>query len=295
MATATKRRPAPSRRTELSAAQTAETVARVSTYKPVDFRAKLQSIADEARNQLGTLSTQIEDTLTVRDELDIAIAAKKAELSSLTGMAEEALGIDDLRAKREAAEADFAAYQVELAQNRTREQKEFDYNLKRGRDLERDNYNDQLAQRNKADQERRAKIEADLAARVDAIKSQEGELASLRDQVARFPEVLKAEISKAEAIAKNALTREFEHQKALAAAEARSNEQLAELTAASLKAENASLKAMIAQLNAQVAESQINVREIAAKAVESASGRAALDAVSQLATTSGPQAAKTSR
>lgn len=113
-------------------------------------------------------------------------------------------------------------YNKDLATARAREKEEFDYNLKRTRSKENDEWNDEKEAREKEMSEK----ETDLANRISAVEVREAKMAELEQKVDSIPTLVeeaekkgkeegKAEADKSHAFEKRALEKSAEYEKNL--------------------------------------------------------------------------------
>lgn len=292
MATVTKKKPVtpvPTKKQEVAAVEVSQAVARVKDTRRDDIIRIFAEWQSRLGSQMAPLGAEIQEKVQIRDDLDTAIAAKQARLSELGLIESEAITLDDVKGQRLAAEAELEAYRNEQEIERDREEAEYQYNLARKRKEDADRYADNL-KLTKDNEAARAKTLAEgWAAREKELKAAEDELKNLRDQVAKQPETIKAEVARAEAILRNTLTREFEHKSQLTLKDCENAKLVLQSQVNSLEADNKRLTGMIADLQSQVSTAMQQVKEISSQAVQAASGQQALAALQSSINSGGTQ------
>lgn len=268
-----------SKAAEVKSVETNNVVEKVAARKPADIIQEFSGLGIKVQAELSDISAKIADGRRQFDEVNQAIAARETRLADLFQIEAELLSLDEVKSQRLAAEEANDAYLAALEVERTREDNEYNYNLTRKRREDLDKYNDQVAAAKRSEEARRAELETDWDAREEAIASSEEELAALRTQVAGFPELVAKEVKKAEAILSNVLSKDHRHAIDLLAKDKQAADQIAAQVISSLKAELANAKSLADGLNLSLADARAEVKEIAAKALESAAGQQALAAM----------------
>ncbi len=125
-------------------------------------------------------------------------------------------------------------------------------------------------------------LEKNWTEREAEMKKREMEIEGLRAQVASHPEVVKKEVNAAVAVATNSVKKEYETKIVLAAKDTETAQKLAaqELAAMKLALDKATVQ--ITDLRTQLEQAHRDVKEISAKALESASGRSAMEALQKV-------------
>ena len=183
------------------------------------------------------------------------------------------------REQEAAYEKENQDYETSRNVARNREEQEYKYKLDQARRLETDQYNQNKRTRDIADAERLATFNKDMAIREAALKAAEQELNGLRSQVAAFPDQLKKAEDKAAAIVGNTLKKEHANEVTMLHKDAENAAKLAKMEADSLRAQIENLTQQVAEAKKDVKDAQTQVQAIAAKAVDGASGQAALAAL----------------
>lgn len=267
----------------------------LSTVKPLtqdDVATLLTKAQLAVQQQFADITTKATNSLAQFEQIEQAIQIKKQELQALHELDVQATTLDDLNRKiaetREGWDAEKQAatdartqYEADTESAREREQAEYEYTRDQERRRQQDAFNEELAAARKTEQAAREQREKDWQQREEIIKSAETELRSLRDQVAGFPakidQAVKAEVDSVVA----ALTAQNDTKFQLAQKDADLRVKMAEQQVTSAKAEIIQKNEVISDLRTQLAAAHKQSESVALKALESASGRNALEAVQQ--------------
>lgn len=269
----------PTKKSEIQAAETAVVVEKVSKLKSPGVVQAFTDLKLKVHAEIDKLSASVSEGIRTLEEVGSAIEAQQNRLQELYAIEKEALTLDEVRGLRLAEEARFEAYQADLEIRREREEEEYQYNLSRDRQAEIDAYDDTVRTRDRVDAEKAEKKARALAEREAAVAAQEAELASLRSLVEAHPVAIEAAVKKAEAILGNVLKRDYEHKTQIALKDFEAAHKVANQEIVALRDRLGSCQATIDSLNSALDRARAEVREIAAKAVESASGQQALAAL----------------
>ncbi len=266
---------------------------------------KVSSLGIELSKALSDVSAklveQVDQLATVRE----AVALERAELERLHKIDVAAISLDQLvqdyeRQKRTLeSEIEMQRSIWEEEQQRTeRERKEAEDTLKKFRQreveeyeykksLERkrltDKYDEEQRHLEKANKEKQEALTRSWAEREAALKSSEQELAELRKQVETFPARIEKEIKQAADAAAKAAAARYEQESALLRKDADAERRISELRIKTLEETIAHQAAQISALDAQLHSSNLQVQEIAVRAIEGASGAKALSHINQIA------------
>jgi hypothetical protein len=253
----------------------------------------LASTQVEVQQSLADLSGKLVEQLQVLRNVEQAIQLKRDELKQLYDIESAAIELDDLEAqiegRREAwreeqakKAREFAEQQADRAKQWERAEEEYDYNIAQEHKKAEDAFGGQLAERNKANKDKQEVLEKSWAEREAELKKREKEVEDLRTQVANHPEVVKKEVNAAVAVATNSVKKEYETKIVLAAKDSETAAKLAAQEVASLKLALEKANAQAAEVKAQLDQAHRDVKEISAKALESASGRSAMEALQKV-------------
>jgi chromosome segregation ATPase len=280
-----------------------ETLAAVAGLTQSSVANKLAAAQVEIQQTLAHLTANLTEKLAVLQSVESAIELKRQELSDLRQLETTAETLDQL----ESEIADRRVAWEQEQEQRTREvqereeerrktwkraEEEYQYKLTQERQREADAHAGKVAADLKVHREKLETLEKSWAEREAALKAREQELADLKARVADFPDELKKEVNKEVAIATNSLKRQYETEMKLAAKDAETEQKLGEQQVLSANQTIAKLTAQIADLKGQLEQAHRDVKEISAKALDSASGRSAMEAVQNVLATKDHQVSK---
>ena len=180
---------------------------------------------------------------------------------------------------REAFDAECAAARREWQ----REQEEHEYTTRTKRAREQQEFEALRASQAAALAEERAKQEKALAEREAAVAAREQELADLRARVESFPAELQKAVQRAREEAAAVESEKARHEAELRAREVDGETRLLKQRIQTLEQVQKDLSARVLELQKELKEATDRVRDIAVKAIEGASGAAALARVNEIA------------
>ena len=208
------------------------------------------------------------------EELKEAQAAKEAEIEAELGEKKDTLKVEIEALKQQKQEiidsinAEAKARENEIKLSRSREEDEYTYNLKRSRKAENDKWEDEKAAREKILELRETAAlekETELNAKADHVKELEAKVEEIPTLIAAATEEGikkgKADADKSNAFEVRALKKDAEYQKQLLEDK---NERLAE--------DLANARAEKVELQQKLDDAYAQMRELAAKTVESTGG-----------------------
>jgi len=247
----------------------------------------------EVQKSLAGLSAKLTEQLQVLRNIEEAIDLKRDELKELYNLEAKVTELDELEAEIEgrrksweeeqaAKKREFAEQQSERNKQRSRDEEEFQYKLAQDHKKQKDAFESLLNQHEKENRDRQEKLEKEWAERDVELKKRETELADLRDKVGNMPEVIKKEVNAAVAIATNSVKKEYETKIQLAAKDSETAQKLATQEITSLQGAIHKLSSQIEDLKGQLEQAHRDVKEISAKALDSASGRSAMEALQKV-------------
>jgi hypothetical protein len=253
----------------------------------------LASTQVEVQQSLADLSGKLVEQLQVLRNVEQAIQLKREELKQLYDMEAAAVELDDLEAQIDARRQAWTEEQAkkvrefhELQSDRnkqwTRAEEEYKYNISQEHKKAEDAFAGKMAEQAKANKDKQETLEKGWAEREAELKKREKELEDLRTQVANFPEVVKKEVNAAVAVATNSVKKEYETKIVLAAKDSETAGKLAAQEVASLKQVIEKANAQLADQKTQLDQAHRDAKEISAKALESASGRSAMEALQKV-------------
>jgi len=205
---------------------------------------------------------------------------------SATTLDEVEAAIKDQRRSWEEEQAskkrEFAEMQSERNKQWKREEEEYQYRVAQEHRKQEDSLAAMHAQQEKANRDKQEQLDKTWAERETELKKREQELADLRKFREDYPEMVKKEVNAQVAIATNSVKKEYETRMVLSAKDAETEKRLSEQSIQSLQQSLVKQQAQLDDLKSQLEQAHLNAKEIAAKALDSASGRATTDALQRL-------------
>ena len=294
--------------------QEPEELDRVSRDAKSAERARVQAVTADMKteNIVGLITTlgptiqnnlvQLAQLLTEKTQeladLKAAVSIEEENLQNVHAIEVSATALENLKAEYTAKETELQTHITELEQRfaatkaslekensdrarelevaRKREEAEFKYNLDQARLKERTAYNQQLEDEKRANFIKQQGLEAGWSERTKELDVRQAELAALNAKVAGFDELLRKEVSKAEAITKNSTERDLNHKFALEKADLTSQIAMMNIQKAQSEKDKDTLAKTVLDLQNQLAAANKQVENIATKALESASGNLAM-------------------
>jgi hypothetical protein len=278
---------------QVTALREAEVLDNTSTLSLDSVTKNITSTQVEVQQSLATLSSKLTEQLQVLQNIEKSIELKQEEMRQLLDIEAKEVDLDQLQARidetrlgwekeQEQKKKLFIEQQSERNKQWAREQEEYGYKTTTERHKSEEEFNYKMALAERANKEKQAELEKTWSLRENELKKRENELVELRKQVESIPELVKKESNGAVAIATNSLKKEYETKVLLAAKDAEMAQKLSAQEVASLQATIAKLNAQIDSLKAQNDQAQRDVKEISAKALESASDRSAMAALQRV-------------
>jgi len=278
------------------------------TVKAVTVQSIAQKMAElgvEVPKALSELSAKMVAEAELLASLQEASSLERKEIERLHKIDVAATALDQLLTSCQQEKSTFETEMAEARarwageqEEREREQKEFDENLKKQRAREKEEYEYQKALERKKEQdqyeeatrladrknkEKQEALEKSWQIREAALKEREVELAGLKKEVAEFPERLAKETEKTVAEALKASEARYKQELLILNKDAQTEKRLAEQKIKSLEEAVARQYAQIESLAQRLEEAKKQVQDIAIKAIEGASGAKALSHVNQIA------------
>lgn len=285
--------PTGARNQQATAIKRSEVLGAVSGLTLDGVSGTIASTQAEVQKSLAGLSAKLVEQVSVLRDVEEAIGLKRDELKQLYDIESAAIELDDLQAKIDAQQEAWVEEQArkkrefeEQRSDRTRqwvrEDEEYHYDLAQKHKKIEDDFRYKVAEQERTNREKQQQIDKDWAERENELKKREKEVEDLKANVANFPEVVKKEVNAAVAVATNSVKKEYETKATLAAKDAETAAKLATQEAASLKQALDKANAQYLEIKAQLEQAHRDIKEISAKAVDSASGRSALEALQKV-------------
>ena len=280
----------------------------VQGLKGADVVRKIGDLGLAIQSNLDQVKNLTMESLKEYTDLQDAIQFATSKLEELRGKEATAISLAELLAEHEAKVAEFSAEDAARAERiakedaerearlvqeaanlqveRVREADTYKYNRDRTRRNEEGEYAQKLDERNRQNAATQAAKEAMWAEREALLAKKEVEYKAAIDANAQIPQLIDSAVKKEVAIVTNTLTREHKHALELLNAENRNKLGLLEQQVLSNGKTIELLEAQLAAANEKLAASEKRVEAIAVNAMQSASGRQALEAVQQNIATS---------
>ena len=247
----------------------------------------------EVQKSLAALSAKLVEQIQVLGNVEEAIKLKREELQQLYNIEAGAVSLDDLDAKIEAQreswkeeqarkQREFAEQQSERNKQWARVEEEYQYRMAQEHKKSEDDFAYGMAQQEKGNRDKQELLDKNWAQREEELKKREKELEDLRVQVAAIPEQVRKAENAAVAVATNSVKKEYETKIVLATKDAETAQKLAAQEVASLRAALEKAHAQLTEVKTQLDQAHHDVKEISAKALESASGRSAMEALQKV-------------
>ena len=151
------------------------------------------------------------------------------------------------------------------------------------RKKDKDSYEEQRVNLQKALKEERARQEQELSARESAVAAAEAELLELRGKVSSFPAELSVAVEQAEREALQRVEARTKLEEQLRSKEAEGDKRVADLKIAALEESVKRQATQIEALTKKLEEANTQVQAIAVKAIEGASNARALSTINEIA------------
>jgi hypothetical protein len=254
---------------------------------------KIAATQVEVQKSLAGLSARLVEELETLRTVEEAITLKREELKQLYDLEAAAVDLDDLYAKIDSQRAawdeeqgrkqrEFAELQAERNKQWARAEEEHQYEVAQEHKRQEDGFRAKIEEQQKANRNKQEALEKGWAEREAELKKHETELQELRARVEVIPEQIKKAENAAGIIATNSVKKEYEHKMVISTKDMELAQKLAAQEVASLKQALDKATAQLSELKAQLEQAHHDVKEISAKALESASGRSAMEALQKV-------------
>jgi colicin import membrane protein len=268
----------------------------VNAVKGLSIDSVSRSITEtqvEVQRVLADLSGRVMERLQELENLEETIRVRTDDLKKLHAIEVQATTLDELEEQIKEQrrmwdeeqllkKREFAEQQSERNKSWKREQEEYQYKQTMENRKVEDAFKASMDLLTKQNKDKQELLEKQWNEREVELKKRETELAELKAFKEAAPEMIRKAANEATAIATNSVKREYEQKGQLAAKDAEMEKRLAEQAVASLQKTITELQAQIVTLKAGLEQAQRDVKEISAKALESASGRATTDALQRI-------------
>lgn len=268
----------------------------LNTVKGLNLDSVSRSITEtqvEVQKVLADLSSRVLDRLQELQNVEDAIRLKKEEMKQLHDIEIHATTLDELEAQireqrrswdeeQAGKKREFAEMQSERNKQWKREEEEYQYRLAQEHLKQKDTLATVLGQQEKANREKQELLDRSWAEREAELKRREQDLIDLRKFRDDAPDMVRKEVNAQVAIATNSVKKEYETRMMLAAKDAETEKRLAELQVQGLQQTVVKMQTQLDDLKRDLELAHQGAKEIAGKALDSASGRATTEALQRL-------------
>ena len=266
---------------------------------------KLADLNAEISKSLGNLSEKLIGEVNLLNRVKSAIMIENEQLQKVHKIDVAATALDQLiedyqeqkaaleleietmRAEwaKEAKSKEEAAVEFErsLKSSRLREADEYKYNRDLERKKDQDKYEQECQFKEKQNRDKLEALEKNWQAREEALRTREAHLQELQKAVEAFPVRLRDEVEKARGEAIAHTEQRFSQEFLMVTKDRESEQRISAMKIQSLESVVENQKHQIAQLQKQLDDAKKEVKEIAEKAIEGASGARALSHINQIA------------
>ncbi len=266
---------------------------------------KLADLNAEISKSLGNLSEKLIGEVNLLNRVKSAIFIENEQLQKLHKIDVAATALDqlieDYHEQRAALELEIETmraewaketkskeesaveYERSLKNGRVREAEEYKYNRDLERKKDQDKYEQECLLKEKQNRDKLEVLEKNWQVREEALRTRETHLQDLQKAVDAFPARLKEEVEKARSEAVAHTEQRFSQEFLMVTKDRESEQRISTMKIQSLESVMESQKNQIAQLQKQLDDAKKEVKEIAEKAIEGASGARALSHINQIA------------
>ncbi|MBF0557133.1 MAG: hypothetical protein HQK96_21680 [Nitrospirae bacterium] len=236
-----------------------------------------QSITIEKRNL-----EEVHEIAVNADSLAALLLAQKerkekfeSEINQKRQVLEEEIAEKRLQWKKEQAEYESTAKEKDALskKEKQRAEEEYNYNFQLKKKKESDEYEAKKTSQEKELQEKREAFDRETVERESVLAAKEKEYNELKAKAVAFPSELEKAVKDTEKAVLSGLEIKYKHEAALLSKEIEGERKLNKQMVASLEAKIKEQDEMIRQLTQRTSEAGLQVRDIAVKAIEGASGQ----------------------
>ncbi len=228
----------------------------------------------DLQNAISIESENIEDLYGIKHSADSLAALLLAQKQQKATFDQEILVTKTAwEREKDAYDQQVKDYKARTKKEWAREEEEYDYTLTLERKKDTDQYEAKKQELEAQLVQQKAQFDKEFVERETALKAQEDELVSLKEQVSSFPEQLEKAVATTQKETKEQIETHYKHQIDLASREHESEQKLNNQTIDTLQAKIKEQEAFIKQLTNKADASTTQVQEIALKAIEGSSSR----------------------
>jgi hypothetical protein len=267
--------------------QITNTVQSLNVNKVVSEIGELQV---NIQSTLSGIAAQITGKLEELGNSEKAIGIMQAKLAELYQVEKELQTIEEIKAKKVEEEEkfkkmmaskneEFDASIEEREKRWEREEEQHLYESELKMKKIKNEFADSIEEQKRLEKIRIEALTSEWAKKEAEISAKETEFVKLKDQVAKFPEVLEKEVAKEKAIVSSQLKNNYEHQIQLLTKDAEASKVLFDQKEKAFTNQINEMRMQIQTLNEQLESARTDSKEIAAQALQSAAGKQVVDAL----------------
>jgi len=254
--------------TQAQQAANAEIVQHARAYTATSVLQNTEELKREIIHALTSLSEKLLGEEKKLEEVERAIAIQQQKLKELYDLETGAMKFEELVKLQELKKEEFDAEYEKMKRERQREQEEYEY---------------ALSQQRKKEELRRQEREEQLKKREEELREKEDELRDLRQKVDAFPQELQKAGDKIKAETGEQVRKEMDARAQLLAREVEGEKKVLVTRIGFLEETITKQNGEIASLKKELDQMSKQVQSIAEKAIEGASGKQTLRAISDIA------------
>lgn len=262
----------------------------VSSLTPKTVIEQVGAFQADIQSMLSDLSSSLSSKIEQMNNIEEAIALKMQQLKDLHSIESDLVSLESIKELCEKEKHDLQKSVIEQkimweddekerSKRWKREEEEHAYAEEQKKKRFQQEYAEEVAKNRRSESMRQEDLEKQWKSRENSIASQEKDIADLKVQVSQFDSKLKSEYSKAEAITSERLKKEYEHQILLLKKDMEAEKQLNSIKTSAMEDTIENLEKQISDLLTQLNAARADAREITNTALQSASGREAMNAL----------------
>lgn len=242
------------------------------------------------QSTLSGIAAQITGKLEELSNSEKAIEIMKAKLTELYQVEKELQTIEEIKTRKTEEEEkfkkmmaskneEFNASIEEREKRWEREEEQHLYESELKMKKIKNEFADSIEEQKRLEKIRIEALTSEWAKKEEELASKQTEFIKLKDQVAKFPEVLEKEVAKEKAIVASQLKNNYEHQIQLLTKDAEASKVLFDQKEKAFTNQINEMRMQIQTLNEQLESARTDSKEIAAQALQSAAGKQVVDAL----------------
>lgn len=245
------------------------------------------------QNSLASLSAAMTSKIQQMEQIDTAILLKESRLQELYGIENMAITLDEMKAQKENEEkeaeiqrqkrdVEWGENEIEREKQWNRQEEEWRYTFAQKTKKTTDDFEAEMVLNKRNESVRQEILQKSWNEREASLKNKEQEVIELQKAVAGFDAKLKAEVTKAEAVAIERVKKDYEHRIELLNKDASAEKYGQTIKVAAFEHTIKGLEEQVKDLRAQLITARTDAKDVASEALRSASGRQVADALQKV-------------